>query len=302
MPGLSTYHPAIYTCCACCCPGPLLANATSRIHREKAFPCCSCESCSDVAYGVKGCPTCCCVCLTAAILWPVSPLMCCYLSHERWKLKTLYKHDDRLKASSWSTCCCWPINLKEQHFFIRNQAEEGSLTFPWDFEEFRDLLSSPPPPAYLTYTMFLFGPDSPLEKEFLRKLMIRVDYPLPIEVGEVELAGIQKIHTAFQPMARQPDGQIRLLEIWQIPPIRYHMLSLRPMLVEATLVVFLLDLTSREAVEEVQAAYQSHTDYLACSKVLILLKARGPPPLPSQVPSLDESELIQEELKEVRVR
>eukprot|EP01039_Chlorochromonas_danica_P001695 gene1695-1852_t len=142
--------------------------------------------------------------------------------------------------------------------------------------------------------MFLFGPDSPLEKEFLRKLMIRVDYPLPIEVGEVELAGIQKIHTAFQPMARQPDGQIRLLEIWQIPPIRYHMLSLRPMLVEATLVVFLLDLTSREAVEEVQAAYQSHTDYLACSKVLILLKARGPPPLPSQVPSLDESELIQE--------
>lgn len=275
MSTLSSCHPAVYTCFACFCPCVLAGNITSKFHRELPFPCCNYTCCYDYQCGVKGCQTCCITGIGAAVGWPLSPCLACHVARERWKLKLFYKEDDRLKPGTWQSALCWPISLKEQHRFVRDVLEDGSLTFAWDYEQYRDQMQSRP--DYLSYTMFVFGPDTAAEKDFLRKLMVRVDHSLPPGIDIPEIRDMQKIHTSTKPLPTE-NGHIRMLEIWQIPPDRHRAPAIRPFLREASLVLFVLDLNDPDGLQAVKQAYQHHADYLACSKVIVVLKQTAAEP------------------------
>lgn len=267
---LRTVSPEVYTCVACFCPCFLIGNMTTKIHRELPFPCFKCSICFDFEIGVRGCESCCWACIGASILWPCSPLFGCYLARERWKLKLFYKDDDRLKPGSWFTSVCWPANLRDQHRFIREVWDDGSLTFSWDFEEYRDQMIQRP--DYLSYTLFIFGPDSFGESEFLRKLMVLADKELDIEVNNPELKLVEKIRTATKPLPTEK-GMIRMMDIWRIPPSKHRSGGLRKLLTNAAITIFLLDLNVPDKLQSVKDAYEYQTDFLVCAKLIVIVKA-----------------------------
>jgi hypothetical protein len=195
------------------------------------------------------------------------------LHNERWKLKFFYKEDERLKPNSIKLLLNWPLNLKELNGFIGNIYEEGTLTFAWDLEAYRDQLQ--PRPDYQTYTIFVFGPVSSGQKEFLRKLMFRVEYSksAPPVVSDVE--GIEKIITGIKPLVSDAQGGIRMLEMWEIPPSKHQAMSIRPFMVNAHVILYVIDLNASSSLELVQITYSAHqqTMLLYCSKVIVIIKS-----------------------------
>lgn len=213
-----------YTCFSCC----FMGNIITEFEREEKFKCMeSCSYCQECAMGSHGCHYCASMCCLVGLGWPLSPCFSCYLLRERWKIHLFYPHDTRFPPASTISdyCfyyCCWMKNLRDQHQFIQQLKKEGNLTFHWDYTLYHDQLPrkkfhsiSP----YKSYTLLIFGPNTSLKQQFIRKLLIQTNnqqlsslkeqYPL--------LNDIHYIQTGIRTIVNDYTNEINFLEIWDIP-------------------------------------------------------------------------------------
>ncbi|RYH20042.1 hypothetical protein EON65_24815 [archaeon] len=281
-------NPYLYYTIACCCPGFLLGNITTKLHRELPFACFDYACCSDYQLGVAGCQTCGVACLTCLVGWPASPCLAYYLQRERWKLRLFYKDDDRLKPGNMNSCLNWPRNLKEQHEYVCNVYREGMLTFAWDYALYGDMIA--PPPEHISYTVMVFGPSTKEEKEFLRKLILRVDYrPTATFSMYDDLTSIEKIKTGIKPLSVDKDGNVRIMELWEIPPSRHRNAALNRFLAESNVILYVFDLNTPSVFAQTKEIFHLHAIHDHCSKIIIILKPTDPG---QQHSSLAEEEIV----------
>jgi hypothetical protein len=265
---------------SCCCPCFLLGNITTKLVREKPFTIFSC--CPQGGVGLEGCQMCCYTCCLSLPGWPIAP--CClswHLSHLRYKLNLFYESDERLKRPStlrqqFYLCCCWAVDLSEQHQFVSNLFDEGDLTFKWDFDLYRDQLRSRP--VLPIVSMVLVTSSSSASTLFKTKLMqaaptrhsaldeTQQAQLLPMNRG-LELDDVQHVSTTVRTVSMPINKDNKLddnrtpifLELWQMPPSRAGKASLLPVINDATMILYLLDpLEGVKALADLTKAFKSH--------------------------------------------
>lgn len=266
---------------AFCCPCLLLGNITTKLTREKPFTIFSC--CPQCGVGFEGCQMCCYTCCLSLPGWPIAP--CClswHLNHLRYKLNLFYESDERLKRpvnlrQQFYLCCCWAVDLTEQHQFVSNLFDEGDLTFQWDLDLYRDQLR--PRPVLPVLSMVLVTSPSPASALFKTKLMqaaptrhcpldeAQQAQLLPMNRG-LDLDEIKHVSTTVRTVTMSltnnkdnsdQDRTPTFLELWQMPPSRAEKASLLPVINDATMILYLLDPSQGvQALAEMTRAFKVH--------------------------------------------
>lgn len=267
------------------CPCILLGNIESKLHRES--PVCRCSTCPECELGPHGQQSCLYTCFLAACGWPVSPCLSCHLLHMRHKFHTLYEYDDRIKLpnSSWLWCrsfCCWCGNLKEQYKFVKNLWDDNRLTFHWDFDNYKDQLG--PRPVYPSKTILIFAPQNFSTTTFMNKFLrhTSVSANIAATTGSskqlqhfltpemIDLEHAEQIETGMK-SHMDKNGNVSFLEVWKIPPGKFHSQTLAQSIKSALVSYYLFDLSDRESIDKVKKAFTEHGYYSTGRRLAIVL-------------------------------
>jgi hypothetical protein len=260
-------------CFGCC----LMGNIESEFSRETRFKFMEKNNLlMDCRMGWTGCRQSCLTCILGSIGWPLSPCLSCYLLRERWKLKLFYPFDDRLsKPKSFSEYChlfcCWPKNLYEQHTFIHQLANEGNLTFSWDYKLFRDHAQKQV--DHTSYAIAVFGPNTDLKKEFIRKFLMETKNKETADLHQKFplLKELNHIQTGVRSVLMEDGKQFKFFEIWDIPINEFYH-NYVGYLKEQTVVasIYLFDINDSQNFDEMKKVFQ-HYDFLVTKPRIILL-------------------------------
>lgn len=262
---------------ACCCPCLMLGNITSKFAREQTYQICNyCPSSFQI--GEKGLYNCIYTCFPSLIAWPCSPFLSWHLNHQRWKIQLFYKDDERLKELNGKMYCYqslfWPINLLDQYYYISNLYNEGSLTFDWDFELYRDQLL--PREMLETFTIFIFGNVSGMKEIFLRKFMVFTSNNTQgnIQVPEGFKIPNDQIRTWIR-STNGYSGKTKFLEIWEIPPLKFSSSTvLKMMSNNSSISMYIFDPSHEESIEEIRHIFHKHKHSYHKPRLIVLLSEK----------------------------
>lgn len=267
------------------CPCILLGNIQSKLHREDPLCTCSCRpECELGPHGFQSCMYTCCL---TSCGWPLSPCLSWHLLRMRRKFQTLYEYDDRLKPHT-SNCaylklfCCWWINLEEQFNFVNHLWEENMLTFHWDYDRFHDLTG--PRPTFPSQTVLIFAPQNFQTTTFMNKFLRHTSISANVAATSassknlqhflspemIDLEHVEQIETGVKTHMGK-NGQISFVEVWKIPPTKFHSQTLAKSIPSAVASYYIFDLTETESIDKVKKAYLEHGFFSTGRRLAVVL-------------------------------
>lgn len=267
------------------CPCILLGNIQSKLHRED--PSISCSRCPECELGPHGFQSCAYTCFLSACGWPVSPCLSMHLFQTRKKFQVLYEYDDRLKPPTtflrqFKLCCCWCINLQEQYQFVQHLWNDKQLTYHWDFDLYRDQLKQRR--SYSSQTVLMFAPPNFATTTFMNKFSRHTSIPANVAATSasskhlhrflspemIDLEHVEQIETGVKTHMHS-NGEVTFLEVWKIPPNKFHSQVLAKSIPAALVSYYIFDLADIDSIDKLKRAYTEHGYFATGKRMAIVL-------------------------------